>query len=401
MRNLLFIGGFLGIVTLAAGMFSGCSEESTELNALVGSLPLSGVLVKDTTLVPLGSTFYRQNIPINAGVNMVGHSGNYTAYSAISFYPSTFPTRDTALVYSAKLHLRLLTWVGDSTGRLSFTVHEILRGWGESGVTWDTMQTAFYNQSVVRGSYSAGASPDTQIVSISLDTAMVRPWFHTQGSTDTRYGIILIPAPDCNIIRGFNAFGYDSTQFQPQLEIIAGNTSGANLDTAMYTLGMDTFAGTQDNFTPLPDHIYVQSTVEYRSRLVFDVSSIPRGAIINSATLQFTRDPAASHFSRFTTDTTFELRAATSPTDTNSLDGLSSKGNRAPGTQNTFTIDARRPVQLWNHGMNYGLVVSPGTTSGFTTFDLLSFYNEKASDPSVRPRLKVVYSVAQRQGGGS
>lgn len=401
MRNILCINGFLTIVIFAAGMFSGCSEESTELNALVGSLPLSGLVVKDTTLVPLGSTLYRQRIPINVGVNMVGHAGTYTAYSAISFYPSTFPTRDTALVYSARLYLRFLTWVGDSTGRLSLTVHEILRGWGEAGVTWDTMQTAFYNQSVVRGSYSVDASPDTQIVSISLDTAMVRPWFHTQASTDTRYGIILIPAPDCNIIRGFNAFGYDSTHFQPQLEIISGNTSGSNLDTVVYSSGMDTFAGTQDNFTPLPDRIYLQSTVEYRSRLVFDVSSIPRGAIINSASLQLTRDPAASHFSRFTTDTSFELRAALSRTDTNILDGISSAGKRAAGTTDNFTIDARRPVQLWTHGTNYGLVVSPGITSGITTFDLLTFYSERVSDPALRPKLKIIYSVAQRQGGGS
>jgi hypothetical protein len=258
------------------------------------------------------------------------------------------------------------------------------------------VQTAFYDPSISRGSYSADAGADTQTVSISLDTAMVRPWFHTQDSVDTRYGIILVPAPDCRIIRGFTAFGFDSTQFQPQLEIVAGSTDGVNRDTTVFTLGQDAFAGTVENFTPRQDFLYIQSVVEYRSRLVFDVSFIPRGAIVNNATLELTRDAATSHVSRFTPDTSFQLQAATSPTDTSTVDGFSSTGSRNPGTTNTFSADARRPVQLWVRGPNYGLVLSPGFSSEQAMFDLLAFYNERAADPALRPKLKLVYSVARR-----
>jgi hypothetical protein len=93
---------FIGMV---AGVFSGCSDEPTQLNALVSSLPLSDMLIRDTTIAVLGSTNYRQNIPYNGAVNLVGQAGDYTAYASIEFYPSTFPIRDTALVFSARLIL--------------------------------------------------------------------------------------------------------------------------------------------------------------------------------------------------------------------------------------------------------------------------------------------------------
>jgi len=101
-----------------------------------------------------------------------------------------------------------------------------------------------------RGRFRSGAGPDSQIVSIPLDTAMVRTWLSSTATT--KYGIVFIPNADCSIIRGFTAFSYDSASYQPQLTIIAGSPTGSARDTAVYTLGSNTFVGNADNLTTNP-----------------------------------------------------------------------------------------------------------------------------------------------------
>jgi D-glycero-D-manno-heptose 1,7-bisphosphate phosphatase len=71
-------------------------------------------------------------------------------------FPTSFPARDTALVFGASLTLRFETWFGDSAGQFSFNIYRVSVPWGESTVTWDTVQgPGFYEQYTVRGSYSA------------------------------------------------------------------------------------------------------------------------------------------------------------------------------------------------------------------------------------------------------
>jgi hypothetical protein len=384
----------------AAATMPGCSEDPTEANALVASLPLADVIVKDTTIVATGGTTFKQFIPLDGNLNLVGKSGNYYAYSALTFYPSLFPVRDTAQVYSAKMTLHCVTWFGDSTGRLAFNVYRITRGWTQSNVTWDTVQAGFFDQTVARTAdgqpFSSGAGPDTQTVTISLDTAMVRQWLSTSTSTtDTKFGIVLVPTAGSNIIRGFTAFDYDSVSFQPHLTIIAGSPTGPSRDTAVYYQGIDTFVGNIDNLNTNPQLMYVQAGVDYRSSINFNVSFIPRGAIINNAELLLQKDPATTHITKFTTDTALTAQTITSASDPTLLDGVAATGRRKDGTGLTFSTNLRRTVQLWVHGQNYGVVIRPSGLVEYNSLDLLTFYNYQAANAALRPKLKIIYSIAR------
>ncbi len=332
-------------------------------------------------------------------MNLIGRSGNYTAIALIQFSPSYFPARDTALVYSATLTLRFETWVGDSAGQFSFNIYRVSVPWGETTVTWDTIQApGFYEQYTVRGSYTGGAGKDTQTVTIPLDTAMVRQWLATQTSaTYNNNGIILVPTAGCSIIRGFNEYGYpttDSTSYFPTVTIIAGSPSGSPVDTASYTIANDTWAGNIDNLAANPQLIYLQSGVNYRSTLTFDVSNVPRSAIINSATLLLAGDPATTRIDRFTTDSSFTLATTLNPADRTSVDVYAVTSVRQPGTLLTYNVDMTRPVQLWNKQANYGVTLSPNVSFSAVSFELLTFFNEKAP-PALRPRLKIKYSVVR------
>ena len=384
--------------TVLAFTLDGCSDEPTAANAPVAALPLTNLSVRDTTIVATGSSTYRQFVPTNGAVNLIGRSGNYTAMALIQFSTAYFPARDTALVFGASLTLRFETWFGDSTGQFSFNIYRISVPWGETNVTWDTVQApGFYEQYTVRGSYSSGAGKDTQSVTIPLDTAMVRQWLATPTSTtNTSYGILLVPTSGCSIIRGFNEYGYplDSTGYYPTLQIVAGSPSGTPRDTASYTISFDTWVGNIENLATNPQLIYIQSGVDYRSALSFDVSFIPRGAVINSANLLLTSDPATTRISRFTTDSTFQLATTLSASDRTIQDAYAVSGARRGGTLLTYSADMSRPVQIWNRLPNYGVTLKPNVFSEPVSFQLLTFFNEKAP-PALRPRLKLKYSVVR------
>ena len=384
---------------ILASALTGCSDEPTAANAPIVALPLTNLAVHDTTVVATGSSTFRQRVATNGSVNLIGRSGNYTAIALIQFSPSYFPARDTALVFSASMTLRFETWSGDSTGVFSFNIYRVSIPWDETTVTWDTVQApGFYEQYTVRGSYTGGAGPDTQTVTIPLDTAMVRQWLATPTSTTySNNGIILVPTAGCSIIRGFNEYGYpttDSTSYFPTVTIIAGSPSGSPVDTASYTIASDTWMGNIDNLASNPQLIYLQSGVNYRSTLSFDVSAIPRGAVINSATLLLSGDPSTTRVNRFASDSSFTLATSLNPADKTSTDVYAVTSVRQPGTLLTSTVDMTRPVQLWLKQANYGVTLSPNVSYSGVSFELLTFFNEKAP-PALRPRLKIKYSVVR------
>ena len=386
------------LALLAAVLLAGCSEEPSRSNALVADLPLDEFTVKDTTVSADTSGTFRTYQAMNGSINMLGSYGRYTACLAIQFTPSAFPTRDTIVVHQATLMLSSATWTGDSLGTLSFTAHRVERGWSASRLTWDSIQTGFF-ESAERGRYVGAGGPDSQMISLDLDTAMVREWFRSSGTT--KYGIILVPAAPGGLIRGFFTFGEDSSAIRPTLRVIAGNVSGTSRDTSTFVLGTDTFVANIDELAADPGLIYLQAGVVYRGNLRFDTGFLPRGAIVNQAELLLERDAASSHLTRFTADTVVSAHMLLSndPAGIFESDFYSSAGRRLAGTSTTFRFDVRHAVQTWARGGNYGFLLRVATASEFNSLDLYCFGSVSAPDPARRPRLRVVYSV-RNQGGG-
>jgi hypothetical protein len=183
------------------------------------------------------------------------------------------------------------------------------------------------------------------------------------------------------------------------VEVIAVNTSQTVRDTALYRLGQDTFVGNIDNLHSTPDSlIYLQSGVVYRSTLKFDVSFIPEGAIVNSAELLLDRHPPTTQLTKFSHPRdSIAAHVLLSATDNNIFESRNWIGVIKEGTVHTFKVDVRRGVQLWVNGSNNGLLLRATSPSEFSSFDLYTFYNERASDSALRPRVRIVYSVIQNR----
>ncbi len=330
-------------------------------------------------------------------INLVGHDGSYTAYAAIQFFAGSFPVRDTIVVYSATLRLHAVSWYGTPGAPFGFTVHRINRSWSSYTLMWDSLQTGFY-EPLSRGSYDGSLAGDTADITVSLDTAMVREWFATPTTaTTTQFGFVLVPSTSTqNAVRGFTEFVVaDSTSYFPTLTVIAGSVNGTSRDTSVYNTGQDTFVGTDDHGMPPSTKLYVQGGVQYRSALWFDVSSIPRGAILNSAVLLLDLDYASSRIAKFVTDTSLSAHLLGDSTTyaSFSTEDASTFGRRVADSATTFAFNIRSAAQSWVRGPNYGILIRVPSAREFTAPDLFVFNSSTASPPSLRPRLRIVYSI--------
>jgi hypothetical protein len=393
-----WLTGALMLAGLAL-LLGSCSEDPTEENSLVGALPLEEVIVRDTTIWATSGLSYRQYVPMNGTANLVGASGGYTAYLPLAFFPSFFPVRDTILVERATLELTTVGAAWGGSGTVAFTAHRIQRGWSQSTLTWDSVQSGFYEADIIRGTYSGPAIADTQVVSFDLDTAMVREWFLTPIADDTRkLGIILVPAPEATAIQAFETFETFTDSLLPRLVVTAVNTAGTVRDTSTYRLGADTFVGNIDDLANDPAQLVIQAGVVYRSTLQFDVSFLPQGATINGATMSLDLIPGASLFSQTTHDTVVSPHRRLGLDQESSFEAErpSSFGRRQEGTPATFTFAIPEAVQSWVKGPNYGLLLRATLyTTGAETgsADRYVFHSPAAVDSAARPRLHIVYSL--------
>lgn len=141
-----------------------------------------------------------------------------------------------------------------------------------------------------------------------------------------------------------------------------------------------------------------------RSLLKFDLSAIPPGATISSATLTLTAGLGYSQIADRHTD----VAAVSQPWDANATWTRASAGvpwqEGVPVTGAAFAVnsdvilapqseavtwDVTRLVAAWNSGSlpNYGMVLSANEG------DSLHFYSASAGNPAFRPTLSVTYSV--------
>lgn len=375
---------------IIAALFVGCSESITNPATPGSGLFNRNVLVKSDTLYSVSDTTFLRRIATDAiltsplPINWVGKNGNYTAYTALRFYP---PVRDTINVLSAKLTLRLVTWRGDTSGTFAFTVHKILNTWDQITLTWPVAEATGFYESAPRGAtYSASLGPDTQKITVNLDTAMVREWYR---SGVTSYGFLLKPTAGCTIMRGIHSFDFDSTGFWPQLEVVARGTSTAAPDTTKLLVGADTYVADVSPFNLPPDRLFTQAGIAYRSKIKFDLSRIPRGSIINSAELLMESDPSLTKINKFTRNAQPAVHTLGSADSVYEITGA--LGSVKSG--NTYKFDVRRAAQLWVSGINYGILLRQPDTNELSTLDVFSFYSREAAIAAQRPRILVTYTV--------
>jgi hypothetical protein len=366
-----------------------CSEDPTAQNALVAPASLPGVSFRDTTIYATRDSTYLSRLPMDGIKDLVGGGGGYTAYAILRFTPP-IDYIDTANVVSATLQLFVTYHQGPANGVISFNVYKVTRPWDPATVTWDSVQTGFYDATSPLPPVTQTIPADSQYVTITLDSTMVRKWVQTPDEADLdQYGMILVPTAGSTAVMGYNAFGIDSTAYQPRLTVLTRGPNTTTVDTTVFNTGLTTFVG--DCAAPTePASLTLQAGVVYRSWLGFDVSFLHVGDIINSAELQVDRLPNPA-FNTVLTDSTVYAHLVTG-TVLSSYEASGSILSPVSTSSSALSGDVRHIVQSWVGGQDYGVLLRTSYAAEFATFDRVELAGHHWQDPSLRPRIRIVYA---------
>ncbi len=369
---------------------AGCSETPNQ----VGSKLLPGkdlLLIDTTTVFAVSST----SIPvINTTASsprlLLGKVNTIESWGLIRF--ASLPDSIKLLPFiSAQLNLRTIYHFGDSLGTFSVAIHNVLMYWSSDSLTIDSLKAPGFYDTKISGTGNFSSVVDTETITISVDTSMIRTWGTVSDTLTTNFGILLQPT-NSSVVKGFGTFSQGDATLWPQL-VLCFQGSGGVTDTLIVNTGSNRFVATgpAPNWPSDSTHIYVQNGFAYRGAVDFDVSSLPLHAAIHKATLQLTFDPNRSKSNYFTTDS---LRAYFVGDDGTTLTYLESISEVSQvGTAKLYQIPVGPFIQRWLRGSISRRLVIAGFDE-WSALDLFSLYGA-ASDKSLKPKMTIYYSLIQ------
>lgn len=325
---------------------------------------------------------------------MVGINGTYNSKALLKFNNIT-PDYDSAVVNSAKLTLKYRNYYyppshSDSLGQTAFDIYKVLQQHDYTKITYDSINNSSIG-TVSQGNYTGFLTADSQEVSITLNTSMVKDWLEYAADTNwanKNYGIALSPGGASNVIKAFYA-ATTASGLKPNLQVIVtknSKTDTLNLSDAQSVSLVDgsPSAGSESFST--------QSGIGYVQVLKFDLSHIPHTATINDAQIYLTIDSAHCLFSN---QSVFSLYAGyISDTAVGTNTSLTVFPSAVSGSQQVIRVVkylGSSPFQMWLDGQtNNGLEIY--NAGLYSNLDLFAFFNINASNPAKRPRVIIKYT---------
>lgn len=242
---------------------------------------------------------------------LVGKSDDLTAYSLIRFSIGISNELRDAIknnavtVNSARVKLSPVYKFGDTlAGVFNLKIREVNTYFREYGFTIDSLKSGQYDISntniVIRN-----IDNDTLYYS-EIDPLIVLNWYKALvvDTAKKPQGILLEPDPSTTYIKGFastNAYYVGNPIY---LEVVVSHNN--KTDTLKYYADADVHVIDKSNSINNNDNFLVlQSGVKEKAFIYFDISSIPKNAIINSAFLRLYLDTLNSRFGTSYQDSLF------------------------------------------------------------------------------------------------
>ncbi|PJA99680.1 MAG: hypothetical protein CO128_02980 [Ignavibacteriales bacterium CG_4_9_14_3_um_filter_30_11] len=338
------------------------------------------------------STVFKTVIPLGAGSNLlVGKKGILKASFLIKFTLGLIDSLKTdinsgaTVITEAKVKLINTYQFGDSTAAFDLTAHNITSDWSSIGFTSDSLANFTFDNPDVSSSLNLTDS----IKTFNLDVNLIKSWLQSVIDTTqkTNKGLYVKSEASSQKVLGFQA-KTTSTINQPELIVII-NKPGVYTDTLTYFPEADVSVVKSN----IPDvgagNIALQSGLIVNSKIWFDISSVPKNAIINKAKLFLKTDTVQTIKGTNIVDAIIVSNIVDSTTkvidSTISQENLFPDGDSYSGLITTF-------VQNWLlTGKNEGILLAPSV--GIDGVDLFVFKGSTTSIYADRPRLEIFYTT--------
>jgi hypothetical protein len=372
--------------------FYSCSDTPSDLGSeLIGS---SNLIVKQidskTDSLKQYSANFKKLIPLGTAKNLIiGKNPNITSYILIKFNilltTKINSDLDSLTVLSAKVKFTKSYKYGDSTALLDFSVHKIVNNWSFELVTADSLSKINYDQNDL----SSNRSITDSITQFNIPSEIALNWLKDEKSNSSKntYGLFLKPSSNTNRFIGF--YSYNALSNHPVLELIV-QKQGSYTDTLTFNSLSDAHIVSGNTQTFTADFLPIQSGILNQGKVWFDISSIPKNAIVNYASLTLTLDTLNSKFGSSYTDIIYVLNISDSVNNTSDetyITELKRSGNLYSGIVTGV-------VNKWiKDKSNMGLALKPiNSTEGL---ELFVFYSSSAANYDYRPKLKITYTLSK------
>ncbi len=380
-----------GIMTL---VFYSCKDNPTLVGANLLKNDYINVKQLDSYSDSLHQTssYYKKVIPLGAsGTLLVGNAANVQA-STLILYAISLPdsiitdlNNNAVNIVSSTIHLTPTYTFGDSTASFDFSVHKVNSSWTSLGFDADSLPGLVYDQTDLSLNHQFSDTLVTVDVSNSTVTTWLKEVADSTYSSD--HGIYLMPNSNAKKVVGFRAYTAGTTP-GTSLHIVL-QKPGAYSDTLIFYPLQDVSIVTGNLPTAVKGDMFIQSSVTINSKIWFDVSSIPKNALINNAELTLTRDSVSTITGNSYTNTLLVYLLADSTneslSDSTQILTLTGSGNIFQGNITPF-------IQSWvDKGNNQGLLIK--AASQISGLELFAIKNSSAANLSVRPRLQITYTI--------
>ena len=382
--RLFFTLPVLLILVFAAG----CKHEPspTGIDLLPGS-DLAGLETfdsRDLGIPARVSTYLQPTAGATAAFLPLGRTADYNSRILLRWLGWPSDIGDKGRIISATVTLYRAPYsFGETSAPFAFEARAVQKNWSSYTFTSDSLANLTVDATPA-GSFS-GTMKDS--IQFQIDSTTVRSWLRLMnGQNFTEiFGLLLEAAPGINAIHTFDSF--ESGNNTPILRLVM-SLDGSTDTTFSASALEDTFVATGP--APLVTSLAVHGALSWRGTVAFDLSAIPPGSIVNSATLRLTIDPS-------------RYRKNIRGIDSVRVYELADSAKRTPGSEYTISMPDStnrikasgyamyRLVQRWvNHPeQNHGFMIVKVEEIG--DMDLLAFYGSDAA-PEQRPRLTVTYT---------
>lgn len=407
--------GAVSIIAFAffVGILSqGCAEDPSEVG--VGILPPSDlpVFFVDTLYATASSSFYAKiststQDPIVPtwvpSTLLLGQRQTLVSGTYVRFHE--FPdTLQGITITSAELVLFSKAVYGDSLG-LTVGQYSVYRGrgtWTGDSLTYDSLDAfpGAYADLTPRPAASGAVRSDSSIaVALPIDPALVEEWFTITIDTSTNNQGMFLTHQAVNTIWGFWSFAHPATQYYPMLRI--SYTKNGLPGSYEHRKGFSRYLAKipEGDLIQDPAKLYVQTGIAYRSRLTFDLSSLPIPVSVNSAKLLLSLDSSASDISIHSTDSLLIFAERSTGSIEEFANGLGVPISDAGRRVYDFTADL--VFQTWQNSSTQRSLIVAGLAEN-ATLTRFVFHGPSAAYP-LKPMLIITYSkvLSSGQAGGS
>lgn len=392
-------------VFTAFALLSSCNDLPTEVgyDFLGDTVNIKVITQNDAALL------YKINMPsyspsgLNTTKIFCGKALGTTALSLIRFgnIPDTlsYLTEDNILSAEITISPKRYAYGDTVTPNFGFKLKRVENYWSVNSNLDSISTTGFFGRDIAEFSGPIKLQDTIDKIVLNLDKKLITEWFALRPDTNKaviNWGLALIPNESSNVIYTFGGEGISSTDNNPPVIKVVFNDKNNKKDSIYLYTGLNA------SFFDLPpfdkDDIVIQSGLDVRTNLYFDLSMIPNFSGIAKMELELTLNKNKSSFGNFKPKEFFRLDFVS-----DSLGATASYYYYADKVDSNSVVykcsSITSAAELWNRFNGKGILLmrSPDFDSQFQRLDRFVFYGLNEPDSTKRPKVKVIYSTQTKK----